>query len=157
MHDIQKHLVTLASRQPETFPKIICFYTGSQTPKSCEPMPRSPSPPVGITLNEKIAKLILRATSKNRSLHDGALMIGRHRKNADYSVTGWSYRLFPSPHPGAKRQNRGAAFNSCLAMSNVRSVDCLYLLARDGIIKFTAGRFRTIRSSGIGGAVSRRI
>lgn len=148
MRDIQKLLAILASERPNASPKIVCFYTSLRMPPSCEPMPRSPRPPLGVKLDEELAQFIRRATAKNQSLHDGALMVGRPSKSTIYTITGWSYRLFPSPHPGSKRQNRGAAFNSCLAMSIVRSVDCLYLLAHDGIIRFEAGRFRRIRSSG---------
>lgn len=148
MRDAERLLARLASRRPDASPKIICFYTGSRMPPSCEPMPRSPMPPIGMSLDDELARVILRATVKNRSLHDGALMIGRYDRNAEYTVTGWSYRLFPPPHSGPKRQNRGAAFNSCLAMSNLRSVDCLYLLVTPEIIRFEAGRFRRIRPAG---------
>jgi hypothetical protein len=95
-------------------------------------------------LDDQLAQAILRATSKNQSLHDGALMIGRPSKAGTYGVVGWSYRLFPPPHPGAQRQNRGAAFNSCLAMSNVRSVDCLLLLGNGGMTMFKSGRSRRL-------------
>ena len=96
-------------------------------------------------LDENVVKAIQRATANNRSLHDGALMVGRLTKTGEYGVVGWSYRLFPPPYPGVQRQNRGAAFNSCLAMSNVRSVDCLILLGANEMTVFKSGRSRRLR------------
>jgi hypothetical protein len=147
MDTIQKLLAVLASTPPDASPKIVCFYTGPQMPPNCEPMSRNPAPPLDVRLDEGLVRIVRRATAKNRSLHDGALMIGRNNADAEYVVTGWSFRLFPPPHSGSTRPNRGAAFNSCLAMSNVHSVDCLYLVSPDGIFRFKAGRFRMVRSA----------
>lgn len=143
---IPKLLAELASRPLGASPKIVCLYTGSRMPSSCEPMPRKPAPPLNARLDPELCGIVWLATARNQSLHDGALMFGRTTRNAEYVVTGWSYRLFPPPHSGLKRPNRGAAFNSCLAMSNVRSVDCLYLLTPGEITRFKSGRFRKLRS-----------
>ena len=40
---IQKVLMKLVSKAPDASPKIICFYTRSRVPASCEPMREIPN------------------------------------------------------------------------------------------------------------------
>src|SRR5450755_3417513 len=105
MLDIQQLLTGLASTRSDSSPKIICFYTGSRIPPSCEPMIRRPAPPIDVSLDENLTRIIRRATAKNRSLHDVALMIGRNTRKSEYTVTGWSYRLFPPHHSDLTQPN----------------------------------------------------
>jgi hypothetical protein len=61
------------------------------------------------------------------------------RASDAYRVVGWSYRLLPPPGLAAAEPNRGSAFNSCLAMSNVETIDRIYLVSADGVFSFREG------------------
>ncbi|WP_141693808.1 hypothetical protein [Methyloligella halotolerans] len=123
---------------------IACFYRGKEPPSYCHAMPRSPVPDAGHPLDSNFTCYLLKAMAANAALHDGALMFGRSSKAEDYILTGWSYRLFP-PATGAEGlTNRGSAFNSCLAMSQVGRVDRLLLLSRDGVTEFKRGDIKKL-------------
>jgi len=76
------------------------------------------------------------ALGANPAVHDGAILIGRQRASDAYRIVGWSYRLLPPPGPAAAEPNRGVAFNSCLAMSSVETIDRIYLVSADGVFSF---------------------
>lgn len=121
------------------FPVIACLYTGKTSPPNCEPMPRSPMPPLGAGINADLSRCIATAWELNPAVHDGAIMIGREKKDLDYRVKGWSYRLYPPPSAYDAEPNRGSAFNSCLAMSAQPRVDCLYLISGGVVTRFEGG------------------
>jgi len=107
-------------------------------------MPRTPAPTSGMQFDETFTEHFSKALEQNPSVHDGAIMIHRLTSTDTYWVAGWSYRLFPPPIASAAPPNRGSAFNSCLAMSEVGSVDALYLLAASGIWRFFHGRSEAV-------------
>lgn len=72
-------------------------------------------------------------------------MLGRLSPDAGFKITGWSYRLFPPDASVITEPNRGSAFNSCINMSVVPTVDCLYLASARGLWKFSAGRAVRLR------------
>lgn len=118
---------------------IVCFYTGGKVPSSCAAMPRSPVPATGVPFDQEFPELLAQAIATNPAIHDGAMMVGRSNPSDVYVVTGWSFRLFPEPAKTDAETNRGSAFNSCFAMSFVRSVDCVYLLSGSGLFRFEGG------------------
>ena len=67
-------------------------------------------------------------------------MVGRRYPTEAYRVVGWSYRLFPEPALCDTEPNRGSAFNSCLAMSVVPTIDRLYLMSRMNLLRFQGGK-----------------
>jgi len=97
-------------------------------------------PACGMIFEEGFANKLSAAMSENPAVHDGATMLLREAPSRRYQVAGWSYRLFPPPGALAP-PNRGTAFNSCLAMSNIPTVDGLLLLATSGAWKFVCGKF----------------
>lgn len=127
----------LAHRQS---PLLVCLYTGSTMPRCAEPMARQPEPPVGLCLNDKFANAYREVLLMNAAVHDGAILAARSSEDStEYSVMGWSHRLFPPPLPGVSLPNRGSAFHSCRAMSDLPEID--------GVILFTQGE-RMIFSDG---------
>lgn len=66
-------------------------------------------------------------------------MAGRSKSTEKYTLTGWSFRLFPDPLTTTTEPNRGSAYNSCLAMSAVAAVDFVYLLSGSGLFCFEKG------------------
>jgi hypothetical protein len=62
--------------------------------------------------------------------------IGRSLSRLPYYIVGWSYRLFPPQGACEAEPNRGSAFNSCLAMSSVETVDRVYLISKGGVFRF---------------------
>jgi hypothetical protein len=118
---------------------IVCFYTGDTLPSSCAAMPRSPAPATGVPFDQNFPKLLAQAIATNPAVHDGATMVGRSHPSDVYVVTGWSFRLFPDAAKTDAEINRGSAFNSCFAMSFVRSVDCVYLLSGSDLFRFEGG------------------
>ena len=48
-------------------------------------------------------------------------------------------RLFPPQRAFLSQPNRGSAFNSCLEMSCVAGVDCMYLVSEGRLIRFENG------------------
>ena len=67
-------------------------------------------------------------------------MIGRVDSAEPYRVLGWSFRLFPPEAVVKGPANRGSAFNSCLAMSIIPRIDCVYLISRTGTFVFRNGQ-----------------
>jgi hypothetical protein len=102
-------------------------------------MLRAPAPPLGRILDSSFAEHLAAALTLNDAVHDGAVMFGRENAAVNYRVTGWSYRLFPPEALSELVANRGSAFNSCLSMSSVPSVDRLYLVTRHRICRFENG------------------
>lgn len=144
MDHVDGIFVSLARNKSSQIPIIACLYTGTQLPTSCEPMLRSPPPAVGAELDNAFLENFEAAISRNPSIHDGAIMIGRRSARDKYAIRGWSYRLFPPPLQSKATPNRGSAFNSCLAMSAVRRVDRIFLLSKGGLIKFASGKYKII-------------
>lgn len=119
-------------------PVILCFFTG-RTPEHASPMPRNPTPRTGMKFGEDFGAVLLDALSCNHAVHDGAIMLGRPDVRKEYTVFGWSYRLHP-PSISSNIENRGSAFNSCLAMSCTTGVDTLLLISREGGVQFCDGK-----------------
>jgi len=120
-------------------PVIGCLYTGSSLPPYCVRMPRRPEPATGMALDARFASVLEEALALNPAIHDGAILIGRPGTGDPYRIVGWSYRLIPPPGPVEAEPNRGSAFNSCLAMSSVATIDRVYLLSTDGAFSFRHG------------------
>jgi hypothetical protein len=118
---------------------IACLYTGRHLPDYCAAMPRLPEPPVGMVFNEGFPSLLGRTLADNPAVHDGAIMIGRTAAAMVYHIVGWSYRLYPPEGQCAAEPNRGSAFNSCLAMSGVETIDRVYLMSSGGLFRFEKG------------------
>jgi hypothetical protein len=118
---------------------IICLFTGD-LPAACEAMPRLPSPQTGIPFDDSFPEVLAQAVNLNPAVHDGAIMVGRTDSGCAYQVAGWSFRLFAGHARAATNaSNRGSAFNSCLAMSIVEGVDCIYLASGKHLEKFEHG------------------
>jgi hypothetical protein len=124
---------------------MVCLFTGPQFPPFCSPMVRSPSPDVGVCWDESFPAVLASALAFNPSIHDGAVMVGRRAAQMRYSIHGWSFRLYPPESAYAAQPNRGSAFNSCLAMSDVNRVDCVYLQSVDGVFRFERGNIQVLR------------
>ena len=120
-------------------PVIGCLYTGSTLPPHCVPMPRRPEPATGMALNAHFSSVLMQALTVNPAVHEGAILIGRPRASDAYRIVGWSYRLIPPPGSVEAEPNRGSAFNSCLAMSSVETIDRIYLVSADGVSNFRHG------------------
>src|ERR1700732_1574268 len=118
---------------------IFCVYTGSTPPANCEPMPRKPAPDVGMLFDSTFPAILARMTARNAAVHDGAIMVGRTQPIEPYHVMGWSFRLFPQFAVSHSQANRCSAFNSCLSMSSVPTVDSVYLISGTGIFCFQGG------------------
>lgn len=128
----------LADRRSEST-LIVCFYTGLALPPRCAPMPRSPAPATGTPFDRTFPSTVARAQLENPAVRDGAIMAGRPHPTGRYTLTGWSFRLFPDPLATTTEPNRGSAYNSCLAMSAVATVDFVYLLSGGGLFRFERG------------------
>lgn len=102
-------------------------------------MLRSPEPGIGQVLDQAFADHLAAAVALNPAAHDGAVMLGRGDETSPYRITGWSYRLFPGRIVADRDPNRGSAFNSCLAMSAVPTVDRIYLITRGSTYCFKSG------------------
>jgi hypothetical protein len=118
---------------------IVCFFTGPELPRFVAKMPRRPLPPADIPFNEKFLEAYREAITLNPAIHDGAVLVGRRLPKDPYEIVGWSYRLFPPPTDRETTPNKGAAFNSAVAMSTIESVDSVYLLSAGKIIRFRRG------------------
>jgi hypothetical protein len=117
---------------------IACLYTGTRKPASCAPMLRSPLPGLGAPLDRLFGSAVAAACVLNSAIHDGATLFERG-PDGMYRVSGWSYRLFPPENGLTPVENRGSAFNSCLAMSVVKGVDRLYLVRPGTLCRFENG------------------
>jgi hypothetical protein len=127
----------LASQTVVPSPIMVCLYTG-HLPQFASPMGRDPYPPVGQALDDSFLGALHDATTVNPAIHDGAVM-AKWDASGRYRVTGWSYRLFPPDPQCAPFSNRGSAFNSCLAMSEVEGVEGLYLVTKGQCWRFKSG------------------
>lgn len=125
-------------------PTLGCLYTGDAFPPHCAPMPRSPIPNVGMLFDESFPEMLKAAIGLNPAIHDGAVMIGRTSSAEAYRIRGWSFRLFPPDIAISGEPNRGAAYNSCLAMSAIAGVDKLYLVSGNVVRCFFAGNARQL-------------
>lgn len=128
----------LANSERLTLPILFCFFTG-QMPDSASPMPRNPAPNIGMEFGDNFSKIFEKALSLNQAVHDGAIMLGRPISLGYYKIAGWSYRLHP-PSIRSDIQNKGSAFNSCIAMSTQKNVDYLLLISKSGIYIFENGK-----------------
>jgi hypothetical protein len=107
-------------------------------------MPRDPSPAIGARLGPGFISSYRAALLRNPAVHDGAVLLGRPSLKEPYRVTAWSMRLYPPPVAQLTEFNRGSAFNSCLEMSCVREVDCMYLVTVGHLIRFEEGQWVTV-------------
>lgn len=122
---------------------IACIYADTALPDYCEQMPRAPLPQVGEALTPQFADTFEAALKVNPSVHDGAVMFQRGEDGGAY-LTAWSFRLFPPSMLSCGIVNRGSAFNSCLAMSVVPTVERLYLISGAAVTAFAKGHHRTL-------------
>ncbi len=129
----------VAERQTGRGPTIACLYTGADRPSSCAAMLRFPEPETGQELDDSFVDHLSAALALNDAVHDGAVMLGRTSALEQYRICGWSYRLFPPPTATEEEPNRGSAFNSCLAMSVVASIDRTYLVSLGRVYRFKGG------------------
>ena len=139
MDDLDVIFSSLADHQSGQEPTIACLYTGRAAPKACAPMRRVPAPQIGQVLDMSFTSHVIAALALNPAIHDGAIMLSRLNVSTPFIISGWSYRLFP-PHVAKNGPpNRGSAFNSCLAMSKMDSVERMYLLTRGVVTRFISG------------------
>src|SRR5262249_8113244 len=124
MNNIDRIFQGMASHNTGGTTLIVCLFTGPALPARCAPMPRRPAPNVGMPFDIAFPNLSSAATQQNPALHGGAVMVGRGDAPEPYRIVGWSFRLFPEAVPGAPA-NRGSAFNSAQAMSEVPTVDAV--------------------------------
>lgn len=129
----------LQGLSPSVETLIACFYTGKAFPAFVESMLRDPPPPVGMPFDRNFVDLYRSVSKLNPAVHDGAVLIGRVSAAETYRVQGWSFRMFPPAAETAAAPNRGSAYNSCLAMSVVSSVDLLCLVSHSELVRFRAG------------------
>ena len=137
--EIDKLFLTLAESRLAAVTSIACLYTGKPFPSSCSPMALDPTPGIGFALDETFGRRFTQALVENPAIHDGAMMFGRGSIAGSYYLTGWSFRLFPPSSTVTSISNRGSAFNSCLAMSFVESVDRLYIVSGRYRARFSCG------------------
>ena len=102
-------------------------------------MPRDPAPPTNTEFAAGFLSAYREAVVLNPAIHDGAVLIGRELVSTPYRVLAWSMRLFPPPGATLSQPNRGSAFNSCLEMSCIEEVDCMYLVSEGCLIRFENG------------------
>jgi hypothetical protein len=130
----------ILSRLPPTEATlIICFFTGKCLPQFIAPMVLVPEPPVNCAFDLDFANVRASALQLNPAVHDGAVMIGRETEAANYRIVGWSHRMFPPEGSRKGAANKGTAYNSCLAMSQIASVDMLFLQSRGQRVVFRHG------------------
>lgn len=107
-------------------------------------MPRVPAPAIGATFELGFVSSYQTAVCRNPAVHDGAVVLGRTSADEPHRVTAWSMRLYPPPAGQRTEANRGSAFNSCLEMSCVHGVDCMYLVTEGRLLRFEEGRWEEI-------------
>jgi hypothetical protein len=121
---------------------IVVGYTSCSGPKNASPMVLEPTPAIGQQVDCSIHEKIATAAKLNHAVHDGAVMLGRAKRDSPYRIAGWAYRLHPPRAGTASVSNKGSAFNSCAAMSCEQEADFLVLASRDGrVFVFRRGRF----------------
>jgi hypothetical protein len=136
MDEVDRIFVCIGAERSATSTIIACLYTGVDLPPHCAPMPRLPEPVTGMIFDDGFPLVLVRRLELNAAIHDGAIMIGRSVSMLPYYIVGWSYRLFPPQGASEAEPNRGSAFNSCLAMSGVETVDRVYLISKGGVFRF---------------------
>jgi hypothetical protein len=146
MESLDEIFRELSPKRPGAATVIVCFYTGSALPSSCAPMLRRPLPDVGMTFDGSFPRRLAQAIEQNPAIHDGATMVGRKRISDPYRVAGWSFRLFPAPAASEPQPNRGSAFDSCVSMSCIPTVDRLYLASELGAFRFESGSVVKLQS-----------
>jgi hypothetical protein len=139
MNAQEQIIANVAAQRAAGSTVILCLFTGAELPAACEPMARVPIPRTDIPLDAGFPQELARAVTQNPAVEDGAIMVGRETSDAPYRVVCWSFRLFPPPALARGPANRGSAFNSCLAMSNIAEVDCVYLVSERGVFAFRQG------------------
>lgn len=117
---------------------IIVLFKGKVLPKYCAPMMRKPNPKTNIPLNNSLSKIYFSALKENPSIRDGAMLIQLDRVCP--ILKGFSYRLFPPPSKTPRLENKGSGYNSSLDFSVVKRVACVYLINKNGVVKFVNGR-----------------
>jgi hypothetical protein len=146
MFDVEHHWAT---NHPDLWPSMmLCLFTGDQFPQFCAAMERDPVPPVGQVFTADFPALYARILAINPATHDGAVMIGRLSDAENYRIAGWSFRLFPPQSVSISEANRGSAFNSCLEMSQVKTVERSYLFSQRSLIRFERGSVCIIQRQG---------
>lgn len=123
---------------------MLCFYTGKTPPRFCAEMPRAPAAPIDTTFDDTFIEQYVSAISINLAIHDGAVLVGRAETIDPYLIRSWSVRLYPPPASSHQEPNRGSAFNSCLEMSCVPSVDRLYLFSGGQLVRFVTGVWKIV-------------
>jgi hypothetical protein len=136
MDEVDGIFVCFDAQRSATSTIISFLYTGVDLPPHCAPMPRLPEPVTGMIFDDGFPSVLGRTLELNAAIHDGAIMIGRSVSMLPYYIVGWSYRLFPPQGACEAEPNRGSAFNSCLAMSSVETVDRVYLISKGGVFRF---------------------
>lgn len=139
MQQIDQIFLGLTTGDAGLSPIIVCFFTSTGAVAFCESMARAPAPEVGMLFDGDFQNQRLAALTRNPAVHDGAILVGRASDTEPYRIVGWSQRLFPPHGTGDAPPNRGSAFNSCLAMSEVLSVDCVYMVSKGEAFRFVNG------------------
>ena len=135
-----RSIVKILSRlAPVETTLILCFFTGERLPQFVAPMVLAPEPPVNCEFDADFAGVRTSVLQLNSAAHDGAVMVGRKSAAEDYRIVGWSHRMFPPDGPRKGATNKGTAYNSCLAMSQIASVDMLYLQSCSQRVVFRSG------------------
>lgn len=118
---------------------IVCFFTGKLLPRFVSPMVLLPEPPLNCAFGADFGSVRASVLLLNPAVHDGAVMVGREDAAKEYRIVGWSHRMFPPEGSQKGGANKGTAYNSCLAMSQIASVDMLYLQSRRQRVVFRLG------------------
>jgi hypothetical protein len=139
MNTQEQIIADLAAQRAGRSTVILCLFTGARLPAACEPMVRFPVPRTDILFDGRFPQELAQAIAQNPAVEDGAIMVGRVSAAVPYRVVGWSFRLFPPSTLVKAPANRGSAFNSCLAMSTVSTVDRVYLVSGSGVFAFYYG------------------
>lgn len=139
MDEFDDIFIALVRKTSAASPVIACLFSGENFPGFCAGMPRNPMPPIGHRFTTSLAIVLEDAIRSNAAIHDGAIMLRHMPNDGGYTVAGWSFRLFPPLGRTIVEPNRGSAFNSCLAMSEVESIDGVYLASSAGVHRFCRG------------------
>lgn len=145
LDEIDRIFLRLQNRTDKQSAVIACLCTGETFPDGCSPMPREPSPAIGMPLAEDFLTMVEQAIHLNAAVHDGAIIVSRRTHADDYQIAGWSYRLHPVGANALAVANRGSAFNSCLAMSCVAGIDRVYLASKDELFSFRQGNIAQLQ------------
>lgn len=125
----------------DQFPKsgIVCLLSTISPLKYIDMMPRTPMPKLEFFIDGDFAKNLIAANKLNPSIHDGAIVAIWEKEKEKYSVRHMSCRLLPPQIGNHSHQNRGSAFNSALAMSNVMQVQKVYFWSNRALHLFESG------------------